>query len=119
MRSLSFAILLIIALPASAEGNWTNGDTYRQIAVGLTYAFDAAQTHEIARDPAHYETNPIMGRDPSPGEINRYFLGAFALHTAIMYALPHKYRECFQYFTIVVEGSAIIKNYRAGIRIKF
>lgn len=101
-----------------APNDWTRGDTIRQGAVITLSVIDWGQTHEIARRPDHFEANPILGPDPSPGEINRYFIASIALHTAAVVILPHRIRKWVQIVSIYNEGSVVLHNYNAGIRLR-
>ena len=98
---------------------WTETDTALQLSYTALHVADWGQTLDIENHPGHYETNPILGRNPSRGEINTYFAGTLALHWLIARALPQKWRSHFQLGTIALEFGVVSDNYSAGIRFDF
>jgi hypothetical protein len=112
------ACLLFLGLLLSAcSSPWTRGDTYRQSAVIGLMAVDHHQTREIAAHPEKWEEyNPILGRHPSEGKVDAYFLSLAAGHTAIAAVLPRKWRSFWQYLYIGAEGICVVHNFGEGIR---
>jgi hypothetical protein len=104
-------ILLLFAAPLSAETNW-----YR-VAANTTLVVDWLQTHEIAKNNNYYETNKILGKHPSTGDVNRYFMSSILLTNIIGELLP-KYSDYFYIAVAVVETKIILNNYVIGIRIR-
>lgn len=81
---------------------------------------DWGQTLDIADHPERfYERNPVLGRHPSRGEVNRWFLGTALLHPVVSYVLPKPYREVWQYVTIGVEVGCVGSNARIGVGFGF
>jgi hypothetical protein len=113
------ALLLgVSSAPAAAE--WTTADTAREaVYLGLHVA-DWGQTLQIAEHPDRYsEANPILGRKPTRGRINRYFAATAIGHAAVSYLLPRPYREAWQYVTIGFEGATVLQNARLGVSFGF
>jgi len=68
--------------------------------------------------PDLYETNPILGKHPSAGEVNRYFLASAIVHVAVSWALPKEWKPVWQYAGIVVQTSVTVKNNEMGLDVK-
>lgn len=116
MKNIILLCSFLMALPALAD-DWTRGDSAREIAHGFLLAIDHSQTVYTARHPDRFqEYNKLMGQHPSVGRVNSYFLLAEALHIGISNALPHSWREPFQYLTLGSEIGAVGRNVWVGIR---
>lgn len=114
-----FAIIIILQTVAMKNANasdWSQVDTQRQAAYLVLHAADWRQTRTIAKDDRFVEVNPILGPEPSTGEVDRYFLATALLHTAIAYNLSPEWRKGFQYVTIGVQATAVGHNYRLGVK---
>lgn len=112
-------LLLIVPFAFPAQAGWTTADTTREaVYLGLHVA-DWGQTLGIAESPNYYESNPILGRNPSRGEVNRYFAVTAIGHAAVAYLLPHEAREVWQYTTIGMEAGIVARNYNVGIEFNF
>jgi hypothetical protein len=115
-------------------------DTYDYVGQGVvtgSIALDWLQTHQIATHPNQWsETNPILGKHPSVGKVNSYFIACEVGHAAISYLLP-KYiempkwvkeyihinklpiRNSWQFIWFGIESGTAYNNYQGGIRIRF
>ena len=118
--------LLLLIIPLASifntqclADNWSDEDNERQWAYTVLHAVDWAQTHSIRNRADKFEINPILGKQPSKGEVNKYFAGTLIAHWVVAKALPPKWRKAFQYVTISMERGIIDHNIRAGIRINF
>lgn len=81
---------------------------------------DYAQTRTIADNPQKYEErNPILGKHPSIGRVNTYFLASEASFLALHYTLPEKYGKYHAYFVIGMEGYCVTNNLRIGVHMTF
>jgi hypothetical protein len=98
---------------------WTKSDTALQLSYTLLHLADWGQTLDIENHPDQFETNPLLGRDPTRGEVNTYFATTLALHWLIARALPQKWRNQFQLGTIALEFNVVKDNRSAGIRLSF
>lgn len=122
---------LIVALASGACAHTTRFNTTDKVlqgSVAATLALDYVQTRKITLDGR--ESNPIIGKCGSSvraeahtcsGYVSPelYFLGVFALHTSVMYALPRPWRNAAQGLTLGVQSKAIIRNYQAGYNFSF
>lgn len=129
--------LILFASTARAGDDWTTGDTVRQAVVTGLLIADWGQTrwnvkHEsdcntpsglYPRNPIcdalRYETNPLLGQNPSMGRVNIYFSAAIVGHAAISYALPRGWRDGWQYVWIGIEANQVNRNRSIGIKIDF
>ena len=125
--------LLISAFPAFAGDNdWTKTDTALESACLTSLWVDWRQTRDFPRhEKITYSNNvqytrgldegynPIMGRSPNPGQVNRYFLGLALAHVVITkWCSPHA-RHSFQGATLFVEANCIAHNSSLGVRLQF
>jgi hypothetical protein len=71
---------------------------------------DAAQTRSLARGnwDAFYETNPILGREPSVGQINTYTAAAAITTLGVAAILPARARRWWLIGAFAVETSTVI-----------
>jgi len=118
MKNLILAILMMTGQLFAADP-WTKADTALEITYQSLNFADWMQTLAI-REPGsgYYETNKMLGRHPSRGSVNAYFLASGALHYIAARALSGKWRRGFQAVSIAVESQAVGNNYRIGVRVK-
>lgn len=117
MKTLILIILLFFPLQANAFDKWTKTDTGLQVTYGVLHIIDWGQTLDIARNPdKFYEMNPLLGKHPSIGKVNTYFIGTLIGHTAIAYILPSKYRRIWQIVWIGIEGKTVVNNFSIGVK---
>lgn len=114
------AALALSSVSAFAHDAWTTADTAREVAFDAEMLMDHQQTLYIHQHSNEYhEVNPILGRNPSSGAVDRYFVAAAVGHYAVSYFLPANYRGIWQYVTLGVEGGVVYHNYSIGIRAPF
>ena len=101
--------------------DWTPSDTKRQLATLGLLGADWAQTRTIAKNPEKfYETNKLLGKHPSLGEVNNYFAASMLVNTLLANALPPEYRHLFQYGTMGLEGLEMGRNkFKFGVGMTF
>jgi hypothetical protein len=120
MKNIIFAFLFLLSFNAYSFDEWTSADKEHEAAYLTIDAIDWLQTRNIASNPnALYETNPILGKHPSIGSVNSYFISMMLIHVGIVSALPSKYRSTFQFTSIAYEASYVYGNFRVGINAKF
>lgn len=114
---------LLIAAAAAAQAQapaWTALDYSLAGGAAAMMALDWAQTRYAARHPSHYsELNPIMGERPSTAKVDQYFALASLLMAGVTYVLPRRERRLFLSGVLVVETSAVVSNYRIGVKVDF
>jgi hypothetical protein len=71
---------------------------------------DAAQTRSLARQnwDGFYESNPILGREPSVGQINTYTAAAAITTLGVAAILPPRARRWWLIGAFAVETSTVI-----------
>jgi hypothetical protein len=112
--------LTVGILPAQAAPPFDRGDLNRELAYTALHLVDWGQTLNIARNPDRFhERNPILGRHPSPGQVNRYMAASLAAHWLIARALKPKARKIFQGVTLVIKSGFVAGNYSVGLRVDF
>lgn len=94
---------------------WTQENKKWETAYMATHLIDWGQTLEIARNPKYYETNPILGKTPTRGEVNRYFLITGIGHYLISRYLDD-YRLAWQKTTFFIELGVVTRNASIGIK---
>ena len=95
---------------------WIWGDTVLQATYTVLHVMDWTQTLHGARNPSEtYEGNPIIGKYPSKGKINSYFIITLIGHTAISNYLEKPYRTLWQGIWIYYEYDTVQNNRGSGI----
>lgn len=106
--------------PATAADEWTPPQATKAVALAVLTAADWAQTRNIARHPElWHETNPMLGRHPSVGDVDKHFAVASLIGAAALHALPTRYRDWALNAGLVIEAGCVANNLRLGIGIKF
>lgn len=99
---------------------WT---TEQKVWAGVSTALiltDWGQTRYIAKNPDRFhETNPLIGRHPSMGEVNRHFALSMAANLAVASLLPSKWRTNWLMGVSGMQAYFVIRNKRLGIRMAF
>ena len=67
----------------------------------------------------YYENNRQLGRYPSRGKVNRYFVTRTLLNYKMGQYMPEPFDTWSFYITTAVHGSAAVNNYDIGLRINF
>lgn len=120
MRKFCILACCLMLLIPSLGLCWDRNDTLLQATYLSLLVADRCQTVYIAKHPdKFYERNKILGKHPSVGEVNSYFLGLAAVHTGIAYVLPQPYRKVFQYITIGGEAFTVTRNVVIGVKMSF
>jgi len=125
MRYLVLLLALIAPL-CQAQGlkldPWTKEDTYRQAAYTTLLAIDCAQTRYMISHPelGFREGNSWVGHYPSRGQINNICAAVGVGHFAVSYFLPSKFRNTWQWTSILIESVTIYGNYvSVGFHVEF
>lgn len=101
------------------------GCSFTKAEIGLEAAYlgllvlDWGQTLYIADHEDYYERNPILGRHPSRGAVNSYFLMSALLHPLVSVVLPKEYRAWWQGGTIGLDALCVGNNFSIGIGMGF
>jgi hypothetical protein len=122
LKQLAAGCLLFVATgTAQAQApTWTRLDYSLAVGAATLMALDWGQTRYAARNPSRYsERNPMMGDHPSTARVDQYFALASLLMVGATYILPRSERRVFLSGVIVVETSAVVSNYRIGVKVDF
>lgn len=115
-----FIIVVFSAQNASAFDPWDQDTKARHVVFTQLKIIDCLQTLKIAREPdKYYEINPLLGRHPEQWQVLGFFIGTYALETALVHVLPSDYRQYAQYFFIGVSGTCVVNNLTIGLGFGF
>jgi len=91
------------------------------VAMNAAIVMDWGQTRYVANHHQQYEetVNPFLGKHPSSGRVNAWFVGSLVVNNGIMVALPKKYRPYYAGVVTAYEASLVIRNNSIGIKIDF
>ncbi len=106
--------LLLISLPIQADENKA-----LMVASNLGLVVDWAQTREIAVNNDYLEENPILGKRPSIGRVNTYFVCALALNNIIGRTLPDPWAKFWYSSVFMIQVTTIRNNVGLGIKMRF
>ena len=120
MKNLLALILFLVSFSALAD-EWTEKNTNLELTYAAVTAIDWMQTRKISAstNESLYETNSILGRHPTRGRVDGYFVSMLLAHYGVARILPQWARTSGQIMTIGVEFSYVAKNYQIGIRVGF
>ncbi len=114
-----FAAIVFFATPGMASDYFSPLRTQDMVLQGAwlgLHVVDFMQTHDIVRNPDKFhEQNPILGKHPSTGNVNTFFLASAVIHTGIVWALPQKQRVWFQGIGIVIKAGTVASNKHLGL----
>jgi hypothetical protein len=75
---------------------------------------DWAQTR--VEDPARYEKNPILGKDPHSDKIDAYFAFWLVTNYVVYKKAPEKYSKPYLWVFNIVQAVTISRNIQVGVR---
>ena len=92
--------------------------------IALEAAFQAAgfadyrQTTQVVKNPdLYYETNAVLGKHPSQGAVDRYFMIGAVVHFSTTLLLPEgPWRTGWQAVMLGIEVNTVAANLRVGLR---
>lgn len=121
LRSIAFAAAATVSSCSVVAGDaWSEDQLRMGAALAAVTVVDWAQTRYIADNPDRFhETNPIMGRHPSIGRVDRYFATSILVGAVVLDALPSAYRDYALKAGLVLEVLVVSNNARIGVGVKF
>lgn len=119
MKTLAAVALIVAAFPAHAADfgqPWDTGDkVFGGVALAATL-LDWRQTLYVARHPETLgDMNPALGRHPSIGRVNNYFVATIAFEGFAAHLMPPKYRKLFLAGSAVLEINLLVRGATLGI----
>lgn len=119
--SLKSLVIGVICLwITSVQAQWTQEQkVLGAVSAGLML-IDYGQTRFIAKNTwTQHESNPMLGRYPSMGRVNRHFLAASLASYLVADFLPSEQRTWFLGGLAVVQLGVVAHNYSIGINTSF
>ena len=120
MSKLIFVFLLFSS--SCFADPWTREDSYREATYLTFHVIDWAQTRGVAKNEwpdGRYEANKFLGKHPTVFEVDRYMAITALAHVGVAKLLNNEWRSAFQYLTIGFEGGVVLRNFKAGVHIRF
>ena len=116
MSVLGMALLLCVGPVVASKG------TENTLAL-TALAADWLGTREMVNHPAYdplgrelwSEVNPLLGRHPSVGDVDKYFLVAAATYLLVQQILPEPWDSRFRRLTIIVEVGCTASHFGIGV----
>lgn len=104
---------------AASAREWTGQQrAWAAAALGLSLV-DWGQTRHIARHPEKYrELNPLLGKHPSLGDVNRHRIVTTGLLMAAAHWLP-EHRDLILKVWVGVQVANTARNFTVGLKVDF
>lgn len=121
IKAILLSITLLFTQFTHAE-EWSELDKKLLIASEVLLVADWMQTRQIVKNPDRYhETNPILGKHPSLGEVNTYFISCMVANYYLADWLGNddNKRTIYLSTVTVVQGVTVRNNYLLGLRFAF
>ena len=115
---ISILVLLLLPLVAHAD-DWTTGEKVAEGSFLALQLVDYGQTRYIAHHKNYHEScnQLILGRHPSIGRVNNWFLANTVFQITVANLLPHKWRHLWIGLGIGQELYVTRRNLTYGIKI--
>lgn len=118
LRSLLLVLAMMISSTAFAT-SWSYEEKWMLLGVSVLHITDWRQTQMIVKNPDRfYETNRMLGKQPSMSEVNRHFLMSGILLGTIAHLVP-EWRKPLLMTYITVQTINVSKNFHIGLRVEF
>jgi len=119
MNSIKMLFICLL-LTSCATDPWTKNQVGLQATATALQVIDWGLTLDIADKPEdYYEINPALGRHPSRGRVNCYFICSVGLKILITHILPSEWRGYWLGSNILVSGYLVHHGYKVGLRVNF
>lgn len=109
---------MLFNLNVSAN-EWTTENTAWESAYMVAHLVDWGQTLDIASSSEFVEKNPLLGVNPTRGDVNKYFLLTGIGHYLISRYVFDDYRATWQQSTFFIQFNVVRKNISLGVRVNF
>ena len=122
---IAFLLVCITLAGCSTHAsNWKEWDTEKRtvfVASNIAIAADWGSTLNLTEryDENYHERNPILGRHPSRGDVNKYFVARTMLNYQMARYLPDPWDKWSLSFTTIVHSKAASDNIGLGLEIDF
>lgn len=91
------------------------------MASNIAIAADWGTTLNLTEryDEGYWETNKILGRTPSRGDVNKYFIARTMLNYNMARYMPQPWDKWSLYVTTIAHGKAANDNIGIGLKVDF
>ena len=118
-RLLITITLLLLYTHALAGAPWTREDIWLESTWQVLHVVDWGQTRYISESPDYWEVNPILGRNPTRGRVDAFFVAVAALHWLISDSVGPGIRLRWQWISIGAKGGFVYHNWSLGVGVQF
>ena len=116
---MSIFIFSVSSSVAWESDPWTQEDTIKEATfLGLLY-LEKCQRDYALEHGGTYMPNPFLGPNRKQSDVDKFLIGTAILHPLISYALRGKWRDWWQYGTIIIEGTSVASNMSLGVGFNF
>lgn len=120
MRAVAACLTIVLAGCASM----TPAERANELAYQSLHLIDTAQTLQIRRTPGTWETNPMIGRNPSDARVLAYMAAEGALHLIVSDQLarhdaPAWMRAAWHVTSVSIAGNTVRSNAEIGLKVRF
>jgi hypothetical protein len=120
MRALLVAAFFACPCLVHAAEPWDRTDKTLAAAMVTMLVIDWGQTRYIAKNPDQFEErNPLLGKHPSVGDVNRHFVLAIGGSLLIGNYLSSRHRKIFFGAITAAEVAVTIHNNSIGLKVSF
>lgn len=121
MKKTIGAVLMATGITANAQSfsDWSTLDKTLLVASTAANVVDWGQTRTIAMNPDRWsETNPFLGKHPSVGEVNTYFISRLILVPVLAHYLP-EYRTAILSLWLAIGVGYSGHNHSIGLKMSW
>ncbi|HUL48388.1 MAG TPA: hypothetical protein VLT79_00085 [Gemmatimonadales bacterium] len=104
--------------PAHSAHHWTTTNVVLAGAYAASVWIDLAQTRYFLKDPKWEESNPILGRHPSPTKVDLLGLAGVGAMMGVAHVVGNPWRNMLLALGVVVEARVIAWNSTGGVGIR-
>ena len=123
---LRFLVLLLL-LPLASHAQWTTEQQRLATATAVLFVVDYGQTRDLIYRQQHrdcsggcyQEQNPILGKRPSRGKVNTYFLLAPLATYLVLDNIDSNSRTWALRVLTAIEVGAVGNNVHLGLSVRF
>ena len=112
-------LMLLGCATFNTQDPWTRNQKILQGTSMALQTLDWGTTLDIVDREGYYETNPIIGKYPSKGRINLYFICSMAGKFLLAHYLPSNLRKYWFGSNILISSYMVNNNYGIGLRVNF
>ena len=104
--------------PTRSSHHWTTGNMILAGAYAATVWIDLAQTRYFLKDPRWEESNPILGKHPSPLKVDLLGLAGVGAMVGVAHVVGNPWRNVLLALGVAVEARVIAWNSTGGVGIR-